>query len=129
LELSHRIRDAEKAVKRLVVEEYVPNPASNGHSAASSDPESQQRRDLPVQDTGSDDDDDDDGDSDTDGAPSVDGIEDEFHTLEEEVATLVADVHDLALFTKLNITGFMKILKVTTLLSSSCKFLIIFTET
>jgi SPX domain protein involved in polyphosphate accumulation len=28
------------------------------------------------------------------------------------VATLVADVHDLALFTKLNITGFMKILKV-----------------
>ena len=28
-----------------------------------------------------------------------------------QVATLVADVHDLALFTKLNITGFMKILK------------------
>ena len=26
--------------------------------------------------------------------------------------TLVADVHDLALYTKLNITGFMKILKV-----------------
>jgi SPX domain protein involved in polyphosphate accumulation len=32
--------------------------------------------------------------------------------LEEEVANLVADVHDLALYTKLNITGFMKILKV-----------------
>ncbi|KNZ81814.1 Vacuolar transporter chaperone 4 [Termitomyces sp. J132] len=36
---------------------------------------------------------------------------DHFHGLEEEVANLVADVHDLALYTKLNITGFMKILK------------------
>jgi len=108
LELSHRIRDAEKAVKRLVVEEYS-EPHSNGNSANPSDPEAQQRNEPHVQDAGSDDDVD--GDSDTDDAPSVDGIEDEFHALEEEVATLVADVHDLALFTKLNITGFMKILK------------------
>ena len=45
-------------------------------------------------------------------ALSVDALEDQFMLLEEEVATLVADVHDLALYTKLNITGFMKILKV-----------------
>ena len=44
---------------------------------------------------------------------SVDALEDQFLSLEEEVATLVADVHDLALYTKLNITGFMKILKVS----------------
>lgn len=43
---------------------------------------------------------------------SLDGFEDRFHALEGEVANLVADVHDLALYTKLNITGFMKILKV-----------------
>lgn len=51
-------------------------------------------------------------------AQSVDGMEEQFHLLEEEVATLVADVHDLALYTKLNITGFMKILKVRSLRSS-----------
>ncbi|KAJ8519050.1 hypothetical protein ONZ45_g3940 [Pleurotus djamor] len=48
-------------------------------------------------------------DSDTD--DSYDALEARFHALEDEVATLVADVHDLALYTKLNITGFMKILK------------------
>ncbi len=45
----------------------------------------------------------------------MDALEDRFMALEEEVATLVADVHDLALYTKLNITGFMKILKVRSL--------------
>lgn len=49
-------------------------------------------------DAGSDDDDDDeDGENDT---ASADGLEEEFRELEEEVATLVADVHDLALYTK-----------------------------
>jgi hypothetical protein len=43
---------------------------------------------------------------------SLEEIEEHFHLLEEEVANLVADVHDLALYTKLNVTGFMKILKV-----------------
>lgn len=43
---------------------------------------------------------------------SYDALEARFHGLEEEVAILVADVHDLALYTKLNVTGFMKILKV-----------------
>ncbi|OCH86612.1 SPX-domain-containing protein [Obba rivulosa] len=106
-ELSTRIKEAEKAVKRLVTTEYV-----NGHQAeashTSADTEAQQRRDSVTQDAGSDDDDDTDDEA-TD--MSEDALEDQFIALEEEVATLVADVHDLALYTKLNITGFMKILK------------------
>ena len=39
--------------------------------------------------------------------------DEKFKELEEEVATLVADVHDLALYTKLNFTGFVKIVKVS----------------
>ncbi|KAI0925881.1 hypothetical protein AcW1_008195 [Taiwanofungus camphoratus] len=105
-ELSSRIKDAERAVKRLVTTEYV-----DGHHADAStptDPEAGQQRQPTVdQDAGSDDDDSDDDDD----AMSVDALEDQFLLLEEEVATLVADVHDLALYTKLNITGFMKILK------------------
>ena len=78
-------------------------------AGSSSDPEGHQREPSAVQDAGSDDDDTDDEGSTT---MSVDALEDQFQSLEEEVATLVADVHDLALYTKLNITGFMKILKV-----------------
>ncbi|ORX37345.1 putative vacuole fusion, non-autophagic-related protein [Kockovaella imperatae] len=61
-------------------------------------------------DAGSDDDDLD-GDVDSDGGHSEDSIEEQFRELEEEVAVLVADVHDLSLFTKLNFTGFVKIVK------------------
>ncbi|OCF37019.1 vacuolar transporter chaperone 4 [Kwoniella heveanensis BCC8398] len=64
--------------------------------------------DLRDDDAGSDDDDDDD---DASSDISVDAIEERFRELEEEVAVLVADVHDLALFTKLNFTGFIKIVK------------------
>ncbi|KAI0635587.1 SPX-domain-containing protein [Trametes polyzona] len=111
-ELSRRINDAEKAVKRLVASSQYTNghhqaessTGGNGHS----DTEAQQRREGLTQDAGSDDDDD---TEDEDDAMSVDALEDQFIILEEEVATLVADVHDLALYTKLNITGFMKILK------------------
>ncbi|TFY62587.1 hypothetical protein EVJ58_g3772 [Rhodofomes roseus] len=105
-ELSRRIKDAERAVKRLVATEHI----NGGHPEAgpSSDPEGRQREPTSVQDAGSDDDDTDDEESTT---MSVDAYEDQFLALEEEVATLVADVHDLALYTKLNITGFMKILK------------------
>ncbi|EKM58443.1 uncharacterized protein PHACADRAFT_252767 [Phanerochaete carnosa HHB-10118-sp] len=115
-ELSRRIKDAEKAVKRLVTEEYVENTSSdgqasreNGHQRNITDTEAQQRRHSVSQDAGSDDDTED--ELDTDDLQSVDALEDQFLLLEEEVATLVADVHDLALYTKLNITGFMKILK------------------
>ena len=76
----------------------------------SPDPECLQvQRDSYAHDGGSDDDlSDDEGEHSDD---SYDALEERFHGLEEEVAILVADVHDLALYTKLNITGFMKILK------------------
>ena len=104
-------------MKRLVTEEYLDNSnvesqtAQNGHHVHLTDLEVQQRRSAVVQDAGSDDDDTED-ELDTEDMHSVDALEDQFLLLEEEVATLVADVHDLALYTKLNITGFMKILKV-----------------
>ncbi|EIN09987.1 SPX-domain-containing protein [Punctularia strigosozonata HHB-11173 SS5] len=137
-ELSRRIRDAEKDVKRLVAEDYssdspdqtaqqsVPpaagpqstvaarhleQPSDAGQSGATVDTEAQQQSEPGLhQDAGSDDEDTTD-DENADDIVSVDALEDQFHILEEEVATLVADVHDLALYTKLNITGFMKILK------------------
>ncbi|WWC88471.1 uncharacterized protein L201_003382 [Kwoniella dendrophila CBS 6074] len=62
-------------------------------------------------DDGGSDDDDDDDDDDASSDISIDAIEERFRELEEEVAVLVADVHDLALFTKLNFTGFIKIVK------------------
>ena len=109
-ELARRIRDAQKQVNRLVAEE-----ASDSRSPSPShrDVEAQEQ---PVEhppyslDEGSDDEDDIAGESDDDDQ-SYGSLEDRFHELEEEVATLVADVHDLALYTKLNVTGFMKILK------------------
>ncbi|UZJ54464.1 hypothetical protein CBS101457_003784 [Exobasidium rhododendri] len=51
---------------------------------------------------------DDEFDSDTD---DVDAYEERFLDLEERLAVIIADVHDLALFTKLNYTGFHKIVK------------------
>ncbi|TFK33216.1 VTC domain-containing protein [Crucibulum laeve] len=108
-ELSRRIREAEKQVQRLVAEELS--------SESPTDVESQQRRqDAYAHDGGSDDDlsedEEDEGRrSEGESDESYDALEDRFHGLEEEVAILVADVHDLALYTKLNITGFMKILK------------------
>ncbi|KAF9560750.1 SPX-domain-containing protein [Agrocybe pediades] len=107
-ELSRRIHDAEKDVQRLVVEEHE-QPSHKDSSVPSADPESQQAQRNPyAQDEGSDDDLSD-GEEGSD--QSYDALEEHFHVLEEEVAILVADVHDLALYTKLNITGFMKILK------------------
>ncbi|EJD48890.1 SPX-domain-containing protein [Auricularia subglabra TFB-10046 SS5] len=44
-------------------------------------------------------------------ASDVSDTDEKFRALEEEVAILVADVHDLALYSKLNFTGFMKIVK------------------
>ncbi|KAK0520902.1 vacuolar transporter chaperone [Tilletia horrida] len=51
---------------------------------------------------------DDEFDSDVDDS---DAIEEHFIELEERLAIIIADVHDLALFTKLNYTGFHKIVK------------------
>lgn len=111
-ELSQRIRDAEKHVKHLVAEdaEYSRESHARRHNS-SADPETQLRDDNFGLDGGSDDESDSDVDISSMGAESLDALEERFHGLEEEVANLVADVHDLALYTKLNITGFMKILK------------------
>lgn len=51
---------------------------------------------------------DDEFDSDND---ESDAQEEHFLDLEEQLASIIADVHDLALFTKLNYTGFLKIVK------------------
>jgi hypothetical protein len=109
-------------VKKLVTEEFVTTPSPTrrhglAHPAPDrDDPEAHRKRDTLHQDGGSDDDDTDDEEgttlTDDESTQSLDALEEQFHFLEEEVATLVADVHDLALYTKLNITGFMKILKV-----------------
>ncbi|KAJ4484520.1 SPX-domain-containing protein [Lentinula lateritia] len=109
-ELSRRITDAERDVKQLVSgaleEEQLDQ---SGHTRSRQDPEAQQRESHHILDEGSDDEDESDGEETDD--ESFDALENRFHLLEEEVANLVADVHDLALYTKLNITGFMKILK------------------
>jgi len=93
------------------VAEELSSKHNSSTSFAASDPEGQQHQhDHYAQDEGSDDDlSDDEGRS---SEESFGALEERFHGLEEEVAILVADVHDLALYTKLNITGFMKILKV-----------------
>jgi len=113
-ELSRRIREAEKDVQRLVQEELSDDhqrPSKHSSSSLDVDLERQQdAHDTYGQDGGSDDDLSDGAGEDSD--ESYDALEARFHGLEEEVAILVADVHDLALYTKLNVTGFMKILKV-----------------
>ncbi|KAF8071857.1 VTC domain-containing protein [Lyophyllum atratum] len=108
-ELSRRIKEAEKDVKHLVAEEHEENREPSPQLEPSPDTENppdteDQEADVYTQDEGSEDD-----LSDED--ETYDELETRFHELEEEVANLVADVHDLALYTKLNITGFMKILK------------------
>lgn len=81
--------------------------AVNGHSNGRSHGDAERDvRDYADDDGGSDDDDDA-----SDSGMSVDAVEERFRELEDEVAVLVADVHDLALFTKLNFTGFIKIVK------------------
>lgn len=110
-ELSRRIREAEKDVQRLVAEELIEEERKSRSPSTLGDAENQQQPRDYAHDAGSDDDLSD-GEEDED--ESLDALEDRFHGLEEEVAILVADVHDLALYTKLNITGFMKILKVHT---------------
>lgn len=102
-ELSRRIRDAERAVKRLVSDydgEHDHGEFPGAHDA-NTDVEAGRHANLvsAADDAGSDDDDDDEDDLHYDGESS-EALEDQFRRLEEEVATLVADVHDLALYTK-----------------------------
>lgn len=100
-----RINNAERSVKTLVDQQHE-------------EEEEEEERDVedgraPIQpdradDGGSDDELDDDLDDEDE---DIDALEENFRQLEEEVATIVADVHDLALYTKLNFTGFVKIVK------------------
>lgn len=113
--MSRRIREAEKDVQRLVQEDLSDERRRRSKQSSLSvdvDIERQQETDDAYAHDGGSDDDLSDGAGD-DSDESYDALEARFHGLEEEVAILVADVHDLALYTKLNVTGFMKILKVT----------------
>lgn len=95
-ELSKRINDAETAVKRIVADYEDDDDDEFSAAHNNQDIEVAVRSDVisAADDAGSDDDDDDDE------TASLHGLEEEFRRLEEEVATLVADVHDLALYTK-----------------------------
>jgi hypothetical protein len=105
-----KIDDLEKEVLGLVEkaseEDDEDDEEEEGTKRTPGDMERNVNEDDHDQDGGSDDEDEDD-----DSAMSVGGIEERFRELEEEVSVLVADVHDLALFTKLNFTGFVKIVK------------------
>jgi hypothetical protein len=140
-ELARRIDSAEKSVYALVEEEDAyhnqlasqygtvhngnrasPPPSTNGNGRAhrqypsytEREAEEQRRTVTHAQDGGSDDDlDSEDDERDDTSRRSSETFEEQFNRLEEQVAVLVADVHDLALYSKLNLTGFMKILKVS----------------
>lgn len=112
--MTSRIETLEKEVLSLVAkasaEDSSDDNSSRGHGRTPRDTEAAVET-YDDDDGGSDDDDvGADNDTETDHM-SLDEIEERFKELEEEVAVLVADVHDLALFTKLNFTGFMKIVK------------------
>lgn len=132
-ELAGRIASAEERVHRLVKEEeayhasfhaingtqiHPETGARNGYGTMS-DLEGQ-RRHADADEVGSDDGSEEDSEDDRESGKSSDTFEEQFRWLEEEVATLVADVHDLALYSKLNLTGFMKILKVCSFALRPC---------
>ncbi|CDS00062.1 probable VTC4-Vacuolar Transporter Chaperone [Sporisorium scitamineum] len=122
-ELTERIKQAQSEVNLLVSSR--PNSSTSLPSRATSrqtshaGPDAEGDQDAPrkrrsigpddnvlyaAHDAGSDD------EFDTDTEDS-DAYEERFLELEERLAIIVADVHDLALFTKLNYTGFHKIVK------------------
>jgi SPX domain protein involved in polyphosphate accumulation len=110
-ELSERIESLEKTVHGLV--KAYDSQQGNGNDDHEDKPSASQLesqdQDAEALDGGSDDEDD--GADDDDDTRSEASYDEKFKDMEEEVATLVADVHDLALYTKLNFTGFMKIVK------------------
>lgn len=112
-ELSERIESLEKTVHGLV--KAYDSQQGHGHDDVDeNDKPSASRLESQDQDTAALDggsDDEDDGADDDEDASSEASYDEKFKDMEEEVATLVADVHDLALYTKLNFTGFMKIVK------------------
>ncbi|KAK4684854.1 hypothetical protein P7C73_g5309, partial [Tremellales sp. Uapishka_1] len=104
--VTKRIAELEKEVLGLVSEaDDDEGEEGHDHETTPGGLESRHGRHGDDDDGGSDDDDDDDS------VHSQSSFDERFKELEEEVANLVADVHDLALFTKLNFTGFTKIVK------------------
>ncbi|KDN34843.1 hypothetical protein RSAG8_12075, partial [Rhizoctonia solani AG-8 WAC10335] len=103
-ELGARINNAERSVKTLVEQQEEQEDEEHRDVEDGRAPVQPDRAD----DAGSDDELDDVLDDEED---DIDALEENFRQLEEEVATIVADVHDLALYTKLNFTGFVKIIK------------------
>jgi len=101
-----KIDDLEKEVLGLVEKASEEEDDEEGDEGRTAGDVERNVNDHQDEDGGSDDEDDDGEDGMSEGS-----IEERFRELEEEVSVLVADVHDLALFTKLNFTGFVKIVK------------------
>ena len=102
-------RDVESGQRRQVKD----NGLARNLDAGSDDEDSaEEDDDNDHDDEDESEDEEDDRARDDDDAMSEASYDEKFKDLEEEVATLVADVHDLALYTKLNFTGFVKIVKV-----------------
>ncbi|EKC97695.1 vacuole fusion, non-autophagic-related protein [Trichosporon asahii var. asahii CBS 8904] len=113
-EINSRIDSLEKEVVSLVAKAAAADSSDDDSSHHHQDHRTPRDTEAAVNSYRDDDggsDDDDVGDDEEDDHISLDEIEERFKELEEEVAVLVADVHDLALFTKLNFTGFIKIVK------------------
>ncbi|KAL1413052.1 vacuolar transporter chaperone [Vanrija albida] len=107
-EITNRIAQLEKEVHLLVARAALEDSSDDD---TDEHPRTEREVEAQVNDYRDDDGGSDDEDEDDDEPLTLDEIEERFKELEEEVAVLVADVHDLALFTKLNFTGFMKIVK------------------
>lgn len=96
-EFAERISRAEAEVKRLVESSEHPSPdGSHGSPSHTEEGRNGSYDEYEHMDDESDD---------------ASTFEDSFRQLEEEVAVLIADVHDLALYSKLCFTGFIKIVK------------------
>ncbi|KAG0660330.1 vacuolar transporter chaperone [Rhodotorula mucilaginosa] len=96
-EVRELIASAKAARERKRHAESDDEDDEEGHGGQASHPEAAEEGD----------DDDDDSFSDT----SNDEFEDRFVDLEEDLANVIADVHDLGHFSHLNYTGFVKIVK------------------
>lgn len=115
-ELTERIKKAQQEVHLLVSSRAnsassltqgsdAHNTSEQGHNGRGNGGSTDQHDDgLAQHDEGTDDE----FDTDTE---DTDAYEERFLELEERLAVIIADVHDLALFTKLNYTGFHKIVK------------------
>jgi hypothetical protein len=106
-------RDVESGQRRHVKDNGLARSLDAGSDDEDEDSAAEEADDDDDDDQDDDEDEEDERARDDDDAMSEASYDEKFKDLEEEVATLVADVHDLALYTKLNFTGFVKIVKVS----------------